>query len=232
MTAPPAPPARSTPARWARVAIDRVPTKWLVTGATGVFLIATAAFGGLADAETPAPPVIAHGETFSSPQLALTLGEAAVIDSLDELYLDVPSGHRAIAVFAQASNAWTRPQLATAAEGGIGEVLALRVGDERAGAGELLAIVRTDDPQVSPMLQPGVAAPLAFIWAVPAASIDAAGQLTVELFTQRLHTGTVTASGQWWTDPALAATMTLPIGERATLTPVAVAVAPDEEPAP
>lgn len=219
MTAPATPPARTKPARWARVAVDRVPTKWFITAATGVFLIATAAFGGLANAATTPPATIALGETFTSPQLSLTLDEVVLFDSLDEFYITLEPGERAVAVLATVSNEWTEPQLATASSEGPRGAVALRIGDESLGPEDLVAIVRTDDPQLSPTLQPGVAAPLAFIWAVPEHALKTGDEVTAEFFTQALYTGKITVSGQWWTDPALAATMTLRVGERPALSP-------------
>lgn len=193
-----------------------MPTKWFVTAATGVFLLATAAFGGLADAETPPTPTLNAGETFSSPQLSITVTDVTLLDTVDEFSIQLEPGEQAIAVIADVTNEWTEPQLASAISGGIRDAVSLKLGGNELGANELgakrlLAIVRIDDPQTSPVLQPGVSAPLAFIWAVPAVAADPGGAATVEFFNQRLYTGTVTAAGQWWTDPALAATMAVTV---------------------
>ena len=219
MTAHPPAPARKRPAQWTRAAIDRVPTKWLITAATGVFLIATAAFGGLATAATPPATTMRVGETFASAQLSLTASKLVLLDSLDEFFITLEPGERAVAVLAEVTNAWTEPQLAAVGSVGVRDVVALRIGDRTLGSDEMVAIVRTDDPQLSPTLQPGVAAPLAFIWAVPAHALRAGDDLTAEFFTQRLYTGKVTVSGQWWDDPALTATMPLRAEERAALSP-------------
>ena len=205
------PPVRSRPVRWARVAADRVPTKWFITAATGVFLLATAAFGGLADAETPATPSINAGETFSSSQLSMTVTDVVLLDSVDEFFIDLEPGQQAVAAIAEVTNEWTEPQLAAAESGAIRDVVSLELGGNEFGTEALLAIVRNDDPQTSPMLQPGVSVPLAFIWAVPAGLAGGGDTATVGFFSQSLHTGTVTAAGQWWTDPALAATMAVTV---------------------
>jgi len=63
-----------------------------------------------------------------------------------------------------------------------------------------------------------VPVPLAFVWSIPAEALGAGDEVTVELFTQKLYTGSVTVSGQWWTDPALTAVMTLPVTSRESLT--------------
>ena len=206
------------PARWARIAADRVPTKWFVTGATGVFLIATATFGGLADVEKPGPAVIELGDTFTSPQLSLTVREVVLLDHLDDLSVDVAPGERAIAVIATVDNEWTKPQLAATLSSGVGDVIALQAANTHRDTAELLTIARIDDPETSPTMQPGVPVPLAFVWSIPAEALGAGDEVTVELFTQKLYTGTVTVSGQWWTDPALTAIMTLPVTARASLT--------------
>ena len=47
---PDAAPVRKRRFEWIRAASDRVPTRWLAGIATALFLVATAAFGGLATA--------------------------------------------------------------------------------------------------------------------------------------------------------------------------------------
>lgn len=188
-----------------------MPTKWFITAATGVFLLATAAFGGLADAQKPATPSINAGETFSSPQLSMTVTDVLLLDAVNEFSIDLEPGEQAVAVIANVTNEWIEPQLAAAETGGIRDVIALKVGGTELDAEALLAIVRIDDPQTSPTLQPGVSAPLAFIWAVPSDAASAGDTATVAFFKQSLYTGTVTVAGQWWTDPALAATMAVTV---------------------
>ena len=195
-----------------------MPTKWFVTGATGVFLIATATFGGLADVEKPGPAVIELGDTFTSPQLSLTVREVVLLDHLDDLSVDVAPGERAIAVIATVDNEWTKPQLAATLSSGVGDVIALQAANTHRDTAELLTIARIDDPETSPTLQPGVPVPLAFVWSIPAEALGAGDEVTVELFTQKLYTGSVTVLGQWWTDPALTAILTLPVTARASLT--------------
>jgi hypothetical protein len=70
-----------------------------------------------------------------------------------------------------------------------------------------VTIARVDDALTSPLLQPGLRVPLAFVWAVPRSAVAGGDAVDVRVFDQSLYTGQVVTAGQWWDDPALAVTV-------------------------
>lgn len=63
---------------WVRTTAQKVPTKWLTTAGAAVVLLATAAFGGLADAPDRTP-VVALGDAIETPGLTLTPIDAEIL---------------------------------------------------------------------------------------------------------------------------------------------------------
>lgn len=61
-----------------RTTAEKVPTKWLTTVGAAVVLLATAAFGGLADAPDPTP-VVTLGDVIETPGLTLTPIDAEIL---------------------------------------------------------------------------------------------------------------------------------------------------------
>lgn len=205
MTAPPSKtPVKGRFARL-RLASDRVPTKWFAAILTGLFLAATAAFGGLADA--PAAPIAAiePGTAHTTDQLSITVGKVVLIDDLPELRLTLEPGQRVLAVLADVRNEWTEPQVASGAVGGLRDIL--RVTAPGLTLARPIEIARVDDAESSPTLQPGLTVPLVFVWAVPTGALKDGTDLQLQLYDQSLYTGTVVTAGQWWDDPTLAATV-------------------------
>ncbi|MET0734835.1 MAG: hypothetical protein ABWY55_04220 [Microbacterium sp.] len=202
---PPAVPVRDNRFSRLRAATDRVPTKWFVSGLTGVFLVATAAFGGMADAVSPDPATLAIGETRTTAQLSIEVRDVVVIDALPEFSMTPEPGHRAVAVLAYVTNEWTEPQRASPDGNGLRDTL--RIGLEGMDDAAPVEIARIDDNTSRPVLQPGLRVPLAFVWSVPDDLIVDGQSIEVRVFDQTLYTASVTVSGQWWDDPTLAATL-------------------------
>ncbi|HEX5857402.1 MAG TPA: hypothetical protein VFY91_04760 [Microbacterium sp.] len=193
-----------------RAAGDRVPTKWFAGILTGLFLAATAAFGGLADAPAPAVASLDLGEPHTSAQLTVQVEDVVLVDDFPELSLDLQPGERALIVLAHVTNEWTRPLYAGA--GGSSDLAdTVRVGVEALEGVGPVAIARVDDAVTSPLLQPGLRVPLAFIWAVPRSAVEGGDAVDVRVFDQSLYTGEVVTAGQWWDDPALAVTVSATI---------------------
>lgn len=64
-----------------RATLDRVPTKWASTIGVGVFLAATAAFGGLAEVPPPdGPAEVGPHELVTTPNLEMTVTRAFISD--------------------------------------------------------------------------------------------------------------------------------------------------------
>ena len=189
-----------------RAATDRVPTKWFAGILTGLFLAATAAFGGLADAPAPAVASLALGEAHTSAQLTVEVEDVVLVDDFPELFLDLEPGRRALVVLAHVTNEWTQPL--HAGSGSDSDLVdTVRVGVDQLDEEAPIAIARVDDASTSPLLQPGLRVPLAFVWSVPRSAIAGGDSVDVRVFDQTLYTGQVVTAGQWWDDPALAVTV-------------------------
>ena len=203
---PDAAPARKRRFEWIRAATDRVPTRWFAGVATGLFLVATAAFGGLA---TAAPPEIAQlepGEPHVSDQRSLAVKRAVLIDELPEAGVSVEEGQRVLALVVDVENRWDEPQ-GSFGDDSIGDSLAV----EGMDADVESSAARLDDATISPDLQPGVPAELVYAWVVDADEYAAGDELAVTLREMTLYTGSFVMNGQTWTDPVAAATVTLEI---------------------
>lgn len=188
-----------------RIATDRVPTKWFAAIGTGVFLMVSAAFGGLADAPEAPVATLDLGAPHTTEQITLEIQEVVVVDDLPELYLDLAPGHRVVAVLVHATNEWTEPQTATLLSSGIRDLLRLDI--EGLADARPIEIVRVDDNTATPVLQPGLRTPLAFLWSVPADTVADGDDVTVQVFDETFSVGQVVWSARLWGDPVLAATV-------------------------
>lgn len=187
--------------------------------AIGVFLAATAGFGGLATVAAKPIPEISAGDEHVSDQFAVTVERAVLIDDLPEVGVDVELWERALVVVVSAENRWTEP-LRTTGDSSLSAVLRVReLGDRPPDA-----VARFDDTTTSPWLQPGVPADLAVVWVVPAGRYSDGEDLSVELRDAELHTGSFVTAGQSWVDPVLAAHVSVPV------TDVGAGVAPEDGP--
>lgn len=212
MSTPPTPDETSPaprPSRFARLqkATDRVPTKWFAAIGTGIFLAATAAFGGLAPvavADKTLPDLTA-GEPHTSAQLEVTVERAVLIDSLSGSGVtpDPDKGERLLVLLVRVENLWDRP-LSSSSPESFERAVMLAGGARTAGA-----VVREDD-QTSPLwLQPDVPALLAYTWAVGPDDHAGGEDLTVVLQDAELIVGQLLYTGEDWGDYAPAATVTV-----------------------
>ncbi|WP_228484682.1 hypothetical protein [Microbacterium cremeum] len=203
---PDAAPVRKRRFGWIRAATDRMPTKWFVGIATGVFLVATAAFGGLATAAPPELAKLEPGEAHVTDQRSLTVTRAVLIDELPGVGVYPEEGERVLALVVDVENRWDEPQKAEGSDS-IGASFTIGGMDTDAES----SVARFDDATRSPELQPGVPAELVYAWAVDADEYEAGEELTVMLRELSLYTGSFVMTGQTWTDPVTVATMTLEI---------------------
>jgi hypothetical protein len=190
---------------WVRSASDRVPTRWFAGIATGLFLLATAAFGGLATAATPPITALEPGAEHRNDQLALTIERAVLVDEFPEAGVFVDDGERVLALVVSAENMWSEP-LAASPNSSVTESLTI---DGLPAMPD--SVARYDDATLNPTLQPGVPAEIVLAWAVEAGDFADAQRLTVTLNDMTLYTGSFVANGQWWTDPIATATATIAI---------------------
>ena len=192
--------------RWVRAAADRVPTKWVAGIGTGVFLAATAAFGGLETVEAVSLPELTADDEYRNDQLAVAVKRAVLIDELPEAGVSVEPGERVLALIVDAENVWDEP-LPTTRGYSLSSTVALADHPEVEPDG----IARRDDTTANPWLQPGVQATIVLAWAVPAERYAAGDDVRVVLNDETLFTGTAVVSGRYWDDPVPAAMVTLDI---------------------
>jgi hypothetical protein len=194
-----APPRR--PFTWLRAASDRVPTKWFAGIATALFLVATAAFGGLATAAEPEIAALEPGTEHRNDQLAITLERAVLVDELEDAGVYVDDGERVMALILTAENTWTEP-LGAYNDSSVTQSFQV---EELSGT-DPDSVARYDDSTVNPWLQPGIPTKLVVAWAVDADMFDDGQRLNITLNDMTLHTGSFVVNGQWWDDPVPAAT--------------------------
>lgn len=174
----------------------------------------TAAFGGLAPVAVAEKtlPALSVGQTHTSPQLAVTVERAVLIDSLtgSGVTPDRDRGERLLVLLVRAENLWDRP-LPSFGSGAFLNAVMLE-GDARTAEG----LVREDD-QTSPLwLQPNVPALLAYTWAVGPHDYAEGEDLTVVLHDAELIVGQLLYTGEGWGDYAPAATVVVPLEDAGT----------------
>ena len=190
---------------WVRAASDRVPTRWFAGIATGLFLAATAAFGGLATAATPEIAALEPGAEHRNAQLAMTIERAVLVDEFEEAGVYVEEGERVLALLVSVENTWDEP-LAASPDSSVTQSLTV---DGLTDPPD--SVARYDDATTNPVLQPGVPAQIVLAWAVEADAFDDAQELKLTVNDMTLHTGSFVANGQWWTDPVEAATVSIAV---------------------
>lgn len=194
----------SRPLRWVRAAADRVPTKWFAGIATGLFLAATAAFGGLATAPVPGPTALDPGAEYRNDQLSITIDRAVLIDDFPEIGVRAEEGERVLAVLMHLENLWTKPQLTLPRL----EVTNSFSIVELEGA-EPDSSARYDDSTRWPVLQPHVPADVVFAWRVPADKFHEGDELNITLNALSLYNASFVMTGSGWRDPVAAASVSL-----------------------
>lgn len=190
--------------RWLHAATDRLPTKWIAGIGTGLFLAATAAFGGLETVEATSLPELSAGEEHRNEQLSVTVQRAVLIDELPEAGVTVESGERVLALIVDAENLWTEP-LPTTRGNSVSSTVELVESPDAEPDGT----ARYDDTTPNPWLQPGVPATLVLAWVVAGDRFTEGDELRVQLNDETLFTGTAVVSGRYWDDPRAAAMVTV-----------------------
>lgn len=195
---------------WLRAADDKLPTTWIAGIGTGLFLAVTAAFGGLNTVAAAEPAALEPGTEHVNAQLAVTVRGAHVDEDYPGAYLD--DAERVLVIDLTVTNRWSEP-LYTSPGQSVSDAVVVRGLDPSA---EPLPVARTDDGTLTPVLQPGLAVPLTLAWTVPADAYAPGETITVELRDEKLFTGSMVVSGQYWDDPVTAATMDLTLTGQAS----------------
>lgn len=203
-------PAPETPI-WARVAqlFEVVPTKWLVTGAAGLAIVSTAAFGGLSDAPVAELPRIEVGETHHGAQLDITPDRAILVDALPEQYFEPEPGNRLLIVTATVLDTWNTPATTLNNVGAGDNLRALGVVDDAP-----LGVVLLVDGTTTPELQPGVPAQLGWVWEVRSNAFAAGDSVRVDIYDKVYRADGFVTAGERFQEPFLAAFTELEIDDQ------------------
>lgn len=211
---PQKPASRRTPASWVKVAAQRLPSSWITVTAAALFLAATAAFGGLADApvaEAAPLPQLTAGDTHTNDQFAITFERAVLLDDLSGSGTTPKEGERVLAVVVTMENV-TDTALSTASY--VPATLAVPgLPTQRVDGSEMptVSIARMDDATIGPYLQPGVPAQLVLTWPVPADRYVAGDEVPLAISDLRWWEPELlfTGNGGQWRDPVAAARVQL-----------------------
>jgi hypothetical protein len=204
----------------ARDLFDRLPTAWLLSGITGVFLAVSAAFGGLDDAPVQSPPVLEAGDTHQGAELTVSVGQALLIDAFPEQLLTPEKGHRLLVVRAVVENTTTAPLRLASAPTGPARLSGITADTIRvSGVAGLVAatppvgVLVIDDGSDDAVVQPGVPVELAFVWDVAADAVAEGDSIEVQLMDRvKISEGELTYGGLY-DDPVVSATLELALGD-------------------
>ncbi|MCH1881670.1 hypothetical protein [Agrococcus sp. ARC_14] len=208
---PAAAPAASAPSPagkgWLGKAAASVPTRFVTGAVVAVFLVATAAFGGLETVEPTPPTALLAGEQHASEPVALTLQRAVLIDSFPEAGASADEGERVLAIVVDAENTWREPLPTLSTP--FTSILRLEALPEL----QATSVARFDDGTIGPRLQPGIPVQLVVTWVVPADLLADGDEIRVLLSDHTLTVGQHVTYGESWGDPVAAAVVTMPVDD-------------------
>jgi hypothetical protein len=180
----------------------KVPTRWFVTALIALFLAASAAFGGLEEADTPPVPQLGMGEAYTGAQLRIAVEDAVLIDAFPEAFITPEPGNRLLVIRATVENVWDKPVPTFSS---IGAADNIRPRDVRDMEDEPLTVAVISDGSPYPELQPDVPVELAFIWEIPQGSVSQSDVLRVDILDKTYAPGGLVTYGERFQDPFVAA---------------------------
>jgi hypothetical protein len=189
---------------------DRLPTRWLLTGLTTVFLGLSALFGGLDDAPVQAAPVIATDERHVGSELTVTVSQALLIDAFPEQHVVPAEGDRLLVVRALVENTTTSPiRLNTVDSDRI------RVGGVPGlpRAAPPFDILVVDDGSDEVVAQSGVPVEVVFIWTVAGDAVAEGDVIEVQLLDRVFISEGQLTYGGLYDDPVVTGTLELELGD-------------------
>ncbi|MEU4014765.1 hypothetical protein AB0E56_05800 [Microbacterium sp. NPDC028030] len=207
--------ARAKVLGWARRSIDLIPTSWLITGAGAVLLATTAVFGGLEAAAVDPTPVVEVGETFAGSDLEMTVVGVELRDELSDergrtlVFPDEEKGERILVVTVDVTNTFDTPRPSTANAPQSPVVDGIRI----EGLDEKGDVLRADDGERAPRLQPDVPARLLLTWTVGPDDFHDGDEITLTLPESDHYVGQSVMRGDYWVDVRVGATLPATIDE-------------------
>lgn len=191
------------PRRWVRASLDNVPTKWLASVGIGVFLAATAAFGGLEAVADPKPPEVAPGEQVLTPNLDMTVQRVFVSDRVEGgASADADSGERVLAVQLEVTSLSDEYRLVRGAPG----FYSTRIVDGPDKAPD--ASRPGESANRALILQPGVTDVIILSWTVDAGDYREGDEVRISLSNPQLNQWQFLDKEWHWADGGVSAFVT------------------------
>jgi hypothetical protein len=183
-----------------------------VTGVFGVFLAASAAFGGLNTVVPPPIPVIEAGEPFTGAQLRIAVERAVLIDGFPENDITPADGNRLLVVVTRVENVWDEPAVTLGDESAAQNVRPTGVAGIDAGTEPLSVAVLSDGAEY-PELQPGVPVELAYIWEVAPDALGKGDTIGVDIYDKTFRAEGFVTYGERFENPFVAASTDLTVDD-------------------
>lgn len=180
--------------------VEKVPTRWFVTAGAAVLLLATAAFGGLAEAPHRVVPDASVGERIDGDPLAVTVERVVAIDALPESGIVPADGKRLLGVVAVIENTWDRPVSSGEGTGARDSIRLVGVDEVQGEPADTVALFA--DGTTDPDFPVDVPVEVVFFWEVDPMSISRigdGGSLRIDVFgrTGLQQSGAVTDGVRW-----------------------------------
>lgn len=189
---------------------DRLPTRWLLTGLTTVFLGLSALFGGLDDAPVQAAPVIATDERHVGSELTVTVSQALLIDAFPEQHVVPAEGERLLVVRALVENTTTEPIRLNTVDSDRIRVAGVPGLPRAAPPFDILVV---DDGSDEVVAQSGVPVEVVFIWKVAGDAVAEGDAIEVQLLDRVLISEGQLTYGGLYDDPVVTGTLELELGD-------------------
>ncbi len=189
-----------------------MPTKYVVTGLTGLVLLATAGFGGLADAASTPMPVVGAGESVTGAQLRLAVERAVLIDGFPEQDIEPEPGKRLLVLVTEAENLSDEPVSAGNGIGAADNLRPVEVPGLDADSAPFTVVVLDDATELAE-LQPRVPVELAYIWQVADGALAAGDTLVVDVYDKVYQADGFVTYGHRFIDPFVTARAELEVDD-------------------
>lgn len=192
--------------------MQKVPTKWFVSGGLVIFLAVSAAFGGLNDAAAAPIPQLTAGEPHTGAQLRITVDRAVLLDGFPEQGILPAEGERLLVVVATVEDVWRDPASTRTSIGAADNLRPVGVpGLDASSAPQSVAVI--SDGAEFPDLQPGVPIELAFIWSIDPSALAEGDSMAIDVYDKTYRSDGFITSGERWVNPVVAATVTVPVSD-------------------
>lgn len=195
--------ATASRVRWVRTMADRIPTKWASMIGVGVFLAATASFGGLNSVAAPETPQVKVGERVITSNLEMTVDSAFLSDRVEDgITADKENGERVLAVRMRVTNLFPEARTMRGMQG----LQNTRIMD---GPDDIPQISRPGEAaQGALALQPGVPDEIILSWTVAASDYSEGDEVRIALSDPQTYRGQFLDDDLHWFEGGTSAVVT------------------------